>query len=313
MIAAMRRPSRCHGVRVRHPATGGRVMTQKDQVSNAVEAFFKQIDDGLVSQIDKQSLPFVGALKDAPGVSDVLAAYKTIKEQLKDAIAKVPDQPTEQDAADAIAKAIEDLGIKGVGATSTADAGVTLTCDRAETFSPTPGGATKIGGGIGTFLDVSASLGARIDATVAAELTVAKDGKVTLADLGKPEVAVALTGDLSLDATANLGLVAVSVKDAHPVDPSKPDDPAAHELLVNFGVDILQDAAGSLAGREFRRDGEARPPVRKPKGRNHYRSRSCRTSPAGWWSRSPPTRRRASARRASRSTTSPSISAPTSA
>lgn len=219
-------------------------MTMKDQVSGAVEAFFKQVDDGLLSHIEKQSLPFVGALEDAPGVSDALAAYTSIKEALLAAIAKVPDEPTEQDAADAIVQAIKDLGIEGVDAKATPDAGVTLILAREESFSAAPGGDYKLDGGIGSFLGVSAALGARVDAAVAAELTIAKDGKVTLADLGKPEIAVALTGDLSFAALAKLGIVDVSVKDAHPVDPAMPDDPAAHELLVNLGVDIRQDDAG---------------------------------------------------------------------
>ncbi|KQN73886.1 choice-of-anchor L domain-containing protein [Sphingomonas sp. Leaf62] len=217
-------------------------MALKGEVETAIENFFAQIDANLVAQIEKASLPFVGALKDAPGIADALAFYTSIKTKLLAVVQAAPDEPTEQDAADALATAITDqLKDEGVTAVATKDAGVTLTFARTEAFSPTGKDAAQVGDSLGSFLKLEAAVGLKLAAVLAAELTVAKDGKVTLADNVEPEVKIRLTGDLSITkGEAGLGFVGVTFKDAVPFDPANPDDPAAHELTATVAVDVTQ-------------------------------------------------------------------------
>ncbi|KQN82869.1 hypothetical protein ASE90_08825 [Sphingomonas sp. Leaf67] len=217
-------------------------MALKGEVETAIENFFAQIDANLVAQVEKASLPFVGALKDAPGVADALAFYTSIKTKLLAVVQAAPDEPTEQDAAEALATAITDqLKDEGVTAVATKDAGVTLTFARTEAFSPTGKDAAQVGDSLGSFLKLEAAVGLKLAAVLAAELTVTKDGKVTLADNVEPEVKIGLTGDLSITkGEAGLGFIGVTFKDAVPVDPANPDDPAAHELTATVAVDVTQ-------------------------------------------------------------------------
>lgn len=233
-------------------------MALKDEVKTAIDDFFAQIDANLVAQIDKVSLPFVGALKDAPGVADALAFYTSIHTKLLAVVQAVPDEPTEQDAADALAKAITDqLKDEGITAVATEDAGVTLTFARTETFSPTGKDAAQVGESLGSFLKLEAAVGLKLAAVLAAELTVAKDGKMTLADNVEPEVRIGLTGDLSITkGEAGLGFIGVTFKDAVPVDPANPDDPAAHELIATVAVDVTQTDGTLGAKTDFSATGQ---------------------------------------------------------
>lgn len=228
-------------------------MTIKKSVEQAVADFFEQVDANLTNQIADVSLPFVGALKDAPGVSETLAAYAALKDKLTKFIAALPDEPNEQDAAEALAKAItKEFGSEGITAEATKDAGVTLTLAHTETITPVDSSDATFGGSLGSFLKLDASVGLKLKAVLDAEMTVAKDGTITLAESKTSEVRIDLTGDLSIDeAGASLGIVDVTIADAKPVDPANPDDPAAHELVASLVVDVTQEKGELGAKTDF--------------------------------------------------------------
>lgn len=228
-------------------------MPLKKQVEQAVTDFFAQIDKALDTQAKGVSLPFIGKLEEAPGVSEALNAYKTLREAVVKLIQSVPDEPDEQTAANKLAEAITDkFGAEGITAKATADAGITLTFARKETFSPTGDESYKIGESVGGFLTFDAGLALKLAASLAAELTVAKDGTTTLGTSKEPEIVLGLTGDISIkEASADLGFIGVTLKDAVPVDPAKPDDPDAHELVATLKVDLTQTAGVYGAGTAF--------------------------------------------------------------
>ena len=190
---------------------------------------------GKIGSIVSGDLPLIGKLSDLPGGTATSDPLATLKSKVDNAI----DQAALAggDVAQALADAINSLGIPDVSAARTSSGGIDITFNKAVTVDT---GTTEldIGKALGSFLDFKVNAGAKFVATLHATVSFASDGTVSLKDTGTPELDVAVDTNLSVsNANATLGVADVTFDDA---------DPNTPELHADFGLDLKLDSSGSF-------------------------------------------------------------------
>lgn len=202
------------------------------EIDSKLDQFFGVLKDNIANSISDEALPLLGKLSELPGGADALDPFAALKTQILDAV----NDATGADDADAVADAINGLGLPGVTAAKTAAGGLDITFQRNANVNT--GTATiDIGKAVGDFFSMSAQTSASFAATLNATVSFDAGGAFSLKDTGTPELTVDVDGTLGLNnLEANLGVAKVKVSDGDPTSP---------EFDAKFAFDL------SLAGGAF--------------------------------------------------------------
>jgi Ca2+-binding RTX toxin-like protein len=216
------------------------------EIETKLDQFFGVLKDNIASSVSNDTLPLLGKLAELPGGADALDPFGTLKTQILDAV----NDATGADLADAVADAINALGLPGVSASKTAAGGLDISFQRSATVNT--GTATlNVGEAIGDFFSLSAQTSASFAATLDVTVSFDADGAFSLKDQGAPELTVDVDGTLGLDnVQANLGVAKVKISDGDPTAPEF-DAKFAFDLALSGGAFAVDTELSGAAGLDL--------------------------------------------------------------
>lgn len=216
------------------------------EIETKLDQFFGVLRDNIASSVSNDTLPLLGKLAELPGGADALDPFGALKTQILDAIGDA----TGADIADAVADAINALGLPGVSASKTAAGGLDISIQRSATVNT--GTATlDIGETVGDFFSLSAQTSASFAATLDATVSFDADGAFSLGDQDAPELTVDVDGTLGLNnVQANLGVAKVKISDGDPTAPEF-DASFAFDLSLNGGAFTVDTEVSGSAGLDL--------------------------------------------------------------